>query len=137
MGSYIEESLSTDERIEKLFRIHWFAWVPVWLWFLLGFLTVGLTWIIALIKGLNLKYLEQGLTNKRVILKTGVISRNSDEMKLKSIETVEISQGIFGRMFNFGSVTVTGRGTSDLTFRNIDDPMAVKRDIESVSNPIE
>ena len=57
-------------------------------------------------------------------------------MKLTSIETVEIEQSIWGRMFGYGTIKLTGRGISDVTFKNIDDPMAVKREIESVSNPI-
>ena len=40
-------------------------------------------------------------------------------------------------MFGYGTVKLTGRGISDVKFRNIDDPMQVKRDIESVSNPID
>jgi len=137
MASYIESSLSRDESVQELFTLHWFAWMPVIIWAVLGLLTMGLTWIIAIYQGLSLKYLEQGLTNKRVILKKGIISRRTDEMKLKSIETVEIDQGIFGRIFGFGTVRVTGRGTSSLDFKNIDDPMRVKREIESVSSPIE
>jgi uncharacterized membrane protein YdbT with pleckstrin-like domain len=77
------------------------------------------------------------VTNKRVILKRGVISRHTEEMKLGSIETVEIDQGVWGRLFGFGTVKVTGRGLSDVVFRRIDDPMAVKRAIESVSNPVD
>lgn len=134
--SYIEESLSKDEQVEGLFKLHWFAWVPMVLWIILGFATLGLTWFIALYEFLRLKFLEQGVTNKRVILKRGIISRKTEEMKLKSIETVEIDQGIFGRIFGFGTVKITGRGTSDFMFKGIDDPMSVKRQIESVSNPI-
>jgi hypothetical protein len=40
-------------------------------------------------------------------------------------------------MLGFGSVRVTGRGVSDIVFRGIDDPMAVKRAIESIGNPID
>ena len=40
------------------------------------------------------------------------------------------------RLFGFGDVTVTGRGLSNVIFRTVDDPMAVKRQIESVSNPV-
>jgi uncharacterized membrane protein YdbT with pleckstrin-like domain len=136
MPTYIESSLSNEEAVEELFKIHWFAWIPVAILVLLAPFTFGITLIIAIYKGLSLKYLEQGLTNKRVILKKGIISRQTDEMKLRSIETVEIRQGIFGRIFGFGTVRVTGRGTSDLSFNNIDDPMRVKREIESVSNPL-
>jgi hypothetical protein len=57
-------------------------------------------------------------------------------MKLASIETVEIDQGVLGRMLGYGNIHVSGRGISDVVLRNINDPMAVKRAIESVSNPV-
>jgi uncharacterized membrane protein YdbT with pleckstrin-like domain len=106
------------------------------MWIILGIPTLGLTWLIALYEFLRLKFLEQGVTNKRVILKRGIISRKTEEMKLTSIETVEIDQGIFGRIFGFGTVKITGRGISDIVFKGMDDPMSVKRQIESVSNPV-
>jgi uncharacterized membrane protein YdbT with pleckstrin-like domain len=135
--SYIEESLSDGEKVETLFRLHWLAWLPMALWLVLGVVTFGLTWLIAGYEYLKLHHIEQGVTNKRVILKRGVISRHTEEMKLGSIETVEIDQGVWGRLFGFGTVKVTGRGLSDVVFRRIDDPMAVKRAIESVSNPVD
>lgn len=135
--SYIEQSLSTGEQVEGLFKLHWFAWVPMVIWIILGFLTMGLTWVIALYEFLRLKFLEQGVTNKRVILKTGILSRKTEEMKLKSIETVEINQGLLGRIFGFGTIKITGRGISSLIFKGIDDPMSVKRQIESISNPLD
>lgn len=135
--SYIEQSLSSGEKVEGLFRLHWFAWIPVVMWIILGLVTFGLTWLIAIYEYLRIRFLEQGVTNKRVILKKGIISRKTEEMKLKSIETVEIDQGIFGRIFGFGTVRVTGRGVSSVIFHGIDDPMSVKRQIESVSNPVE
>ena len=135
--SYIEDSLSSGEVIHKVFQLHWFAKVPMYCWLGLGLVTFGLTWLIALYEYFRLRSIEQGVTNKRVILKNGIISRHTEEMKLSSIETVEIEQGIWGRMFGYGTVKLTGRGISDVKFRNIDDPMQVKRDIESVSNPID
>jgi uncharacterized membrane protein YdbT with pleckstrin-like domain len=101
-------------------------------WIILAIPTLGLTLLLALWEWLKLRNIEQGVTNKRVILKKGIISRNSEEMKISSIETVEINQGVFGRIFGFGTVKVTGRGISDLVFKNINDPMDVKRKIESV-----
>lgn len=135
--SYIEESLSSGEVIHKIFQLHWFAKVPMYCWLVLGLVTFGLTWLLALYEYFRLRSIEQGVTNKRVILKTGIISRHTEEMKLSSIETVEIEQSIWGRMFGYGTVKLTGRGISDVKFRNIDDPMYVKREIESVSNPID
>ena len=101
-------------------------------WIILAIPTLGITLILAIWEWLKLRSIEQGVTNKRVILKKGIISRNTSEMKISSIETVEIIQGVIGRMFGFGTVKVTGRGISDLLFKNIDDPMDVKRKIESV-----
>lgn len=128
--SYIEESLSAGEEISTLFKLHWVAHIPMVLWLLLV-----ITFPFAIYEYLRLRHTEQGVTNKRVIFKTGIISRKSEEMKLASIETVEIDQGIIGRILGYGSVKVTGRGTSDVIFRLIDDPMSVKRAIESISHP--
>jgi uncharacterized membrane protein YdbT with pleckstrin-like domain len=135
--SYIEESLSTGEKIEGLFKFHWFAWVPMYLWLILGLVTFGLTWLIALYEYLRLRFTEQGLTNKRVVLKRGIISRKTEEMKVTSIETVEIDQGVWGRLFGFGTIKVTGRGISDVVFKGLDDPIGAKRRIESVSHPVQ
>jgi uncharacterized membrane protein YdbT with pleckstrin-like domain len=108
----------------------------MWIWIILGIPTLGLTWLIAIYEFFRLRAIDQGVTNKRVILKKGIISRKTEEMKLTSIETVEIDQGVFGRIFGFGTVKITGRGISDFMFKGIDDPMSVKRQIESVSNPV-
>lgn len=135
--SYIEDSLSDGEQIVGLFKLHWFARIPMVFWMVLGVPTLGLTWTLALYEFLRLRCIEQGVTNKRVIFKRGIISRQTEEMKLSSIETVEMEQSVSGRLFGFGTVKLTGRGSSDFRFRNIDDPLAVKRQIESVSHPID
>lgn len=134
--SYIQESLSDNEKIEAEFEYHWFIWVPIALWFVAGIASFGILLPVAIYKLLVVKYTEMGLTNKRVIFKTGIVSRNTQEMKLTSIETVDLRQGIWGRMFGFGDINVTGRGISDLNLRSVMDPMGVKRQIESVSNPL-
>lgn len=134
--SYIQDSLSDNEKIEAEFEYHWFIWVPIVLWFVAGIASFGILLPVAIYKLLVVKYTEMGLTNKRVIFKTGIVSRNTQEMKLTSIETVDLRQGIWGRMFGFGDINVTGRGISDLNLRSVMDPMGVKRQIESVSNPL-
>lgn len=132
-STYITDSLSTDEQIEQLFSVHWFSWAFVWFLVIISPFTLGITLLWAIYKALCLKTLEQGVTNKRVVFKEGIISRKTEEMKLSSIETVEIKQSILGRIFGFGSVHVTGRGISDVVFPNIDDPMAVKKAIDNLT----
>jgi len=125
--SYIEESLSSGEEIRAIFKFHWVAKLPMILW-IIFIITIPL----AIWEWLKLHYTEMGVTNKRVILKTGIISRHSEEMKLSSIETVEIEQGILGRILGFGTVKVTGKGLSDLVFTKIYNPIDMKRKIESI-----
>jgi len=128
--AYIDESLSAGEEIATLFRQHWVVRIPMVIWLLLV-----ITLPFAIYEYLRVKHTELGLTNKRVISKTGIISRKSEEMKLASIETVEIDQGILGRILGYGDIKVTGRGLSDVLLRSVADPMAVKRAIESISHP--
>ena len=129
--AYIDESLSAGEEITGLFEQHWVVRIPMVLWLLLV-----ITFPLAIYEYLRVRHTELGVTNKRVISKTGIISRKSEEMKLTSIETVEIDQSILGRMLGYGNIKVSGRGSSDVLFRNVVDPMGVKRAIESVSNPV-
>lgn len=129
---YIQDSLSDGEEVRALFKLHWFAKIWMILWIVLAIPTIGITLILALWEWLKLRNIELGVTNKRVIRKQGIISRTSEEMKVSSIETVEIIQGVMGRIFGYGDIKVTGRGTSDVLFKKINDPMDVKRKIESV-----
>jgi uncharacterized membrane protein YdbT with pleckstrin-like domain len=129
---YIQDSLSDGEEVRALFKLHWFAKIWMILWIILAIPTIGITLLFALWEWLKLRSIELGVTNKRVIRKQGIISRKTEEMKVSSIETVEIIQGVMGRIFGYGDIKVTGRGTSDVLFKKINDPMDVKRKIESV-----
>jgi uncharacterized membrane protein YdbT with pleckstrin-like domain len=133
--SYIETSLSEGEKVVKLFRLHWTARLWLVLWIVLILPTFGIALLLAIYEWLRLRTLEYGVTNKRVILKKGIIGRYTEEMKIGSIETVEIDQGVLGRILHYGDVKITGRGISDVVFKRMDDPMAVKRHIEGVSHP--
>lgn len=129
--SYLEESLSEGEKVVRVFRQHWVTRIWLVLWILL-LVTIP----IAIYEWLRLRTIEHAVTNKRVVYKRGIISRHTEEMKIGSIETVEINQGVWGRLLGFGDVKVTGRGLSDVVLRTIDDPMEVKRQIEGVSHPV-
>ena len=87
---YINDSLSNGEEIKELFKLHWFSKIPMIIWFVLAIPTLGITLLFAIFEWLRLRSTEHGVTNKRVIFKKGIISRKSEEMKIASIETVEI-----------------------------------------------
>ena len=77
---------------------------------------------------LYLTYLftEYCVTDKRLLKKTGFITRNVQEMNLNSVETVVVSEGIIDRIFKTGSIIVTGRGTQEVSFNFIDNPTQVR-----------
>jgi membrane protein YdbS with pleckstrin-like domain len=127
---YIEESLSPGEKIEVIFKLHWAAWAPVYILVALSLLTFGITLPIAAYAWLRLRNIEMGLTNKRVVMKKGIIGRKTEEMQVASIETVEMDQGAVGRIFGFAAVKITGRGTSSIVFKTLNNPLAAKKTIE-------
>lgn len=52
------------------------------------------------------------ITNKRLILKTGLISRNTFELQLSQVETIRVKQSVFGRLLGYGTIVVRGTGSS-------------------------
>ena len=81
---------------------------------------------------LKIIFTEQGVTTKKGIKKVGIISRNTEELLLSQVETVEIKQGVLGRLLGYGNVRLTGTGSSNLIFHTISNPINVKNNIESL-----
>jgi uncharacterized membrane protein YdbT with pleckstrin-like domain len=50
------------------------------------------------------------VSTRRIIYKSGFISRNTTEMNLSKVESVRVHQGIFGRIFDFGTLIIRGVG---------------------------
>ena len=71
------------------------------------------------------------LVSNSFTFKEGIISRDTEEMRLTKAETVEVKQGIIGRIFGYGNVIVTGTGISNVVFRSVAKPLQVKKDIDS------
>jgi uncharacterized membrane protein YdbT with pleckstrin-like domain len=109
---YIEKSLADGEKVIAKFKIHWFAY----------------TWIFAI---LGLMFTEIALTSKKVIVKKGILSRNTDEMKLSKVENVELKQSLLGRILGFGQIIVSGTGSGKVTMTKIANPIEVKKQIEA------
>lgn len=74
---------------------------------------------------------EYGVTNSRVISKYGLIKRNIEEINLSSIESINVNQTILGRLLNYGTIIISGRGTSKVIFKNIDNVIEVRKLIKN------
>lgn len=98
---------------------------------LLYFVVATISFLTGLFLFIQLKSFEYGVTTQRIIKKKGLISRNTEEIINKAVETIEVKQGLLGRLFSFGNIIVTGRGNSIVIFESIEDPLKVKKIIES------
>jgi uncharacterized membrane protein YdbT with pleckstrin-like domain len=79
---------------------------------------------------------EIGITNRRIILKTGIISRKIIELSHQKIEGINIYQAFWGRIFGYGTVTFTGTGTANEVLNYVKNPMLFRKKAFDVANRI-
>ncbi len=116
MPSYVDSVLIKGEKVKYQAKLHWRIYFTI-----KSLLTLGLSPII------QQKTSEFVITNKRVIMKTGFISRKTFEMNLQKIESVNVDQSLFGRFLGYGTVTVIGTGGSRESFSDISEPLIFRR----------
>jgi len=128
--AYLDESLAPGETIVARFDLHWTAKWRLIVYLLLAIPTLGIALIAAIYEWIRLRSIEQGVTNRRVVRKTGIVSRATEELRLASIETIDLHQSVWGRIFGFGDIVLTGRGESSMIFGRLARPLEAKRAIE-------
>lgn len=80
----------------------------------------------------QLFFIEQASTNRRVIYKQGIVSRNTVEIRLHLVESISFHQSILGRFFGYGNVHITGTGSSPVWLLGIKDPVKAKSSLEAL-----
>jgi membrane protein YdbS with pleckstrin-like domain len=73
---------------------------------------------------------EMAVTNRRVIIKTGIASRRSLEIMLAKVESIGIEESAMGRMFGYGTLTIHGTGGTPEPFRRIAHPSEFRRQVQ-------
>ena len=88
----------------------------IWLLALAPFFVIDL----GLFMGTWFTYLksEVTLTDRRLVFRTGFLSRRSGELSLENVESIYISEPLLGRLCGYGTVLVTtiGGATHSLAF---------------------
>ena len=141
---YIESNLLTDERIVHKARLHWLifwkapavmaASAPLFqLEPVVGALVFGVGILLCIPPLISYVTSEFGVTSRRVIVKTGVLRRRTLELLLRQVEAISIDQTVMGRLFNYGSVTLSGTGGVREVFHNIAAPLEFRRQIQSLT----
>jgi uncharacterized membrane protein YdbT with pleckstrin-like domain len=127
MPSYVEDALVGDEKVVHQGKISLWS---VWHLLVLGLLLlpafgIGLIlWIIAYIR---IKSTEIAVTTKRLIVKNGFIRRSTIEININKVESIQVNQEMMGRMLNYGTLVISGTGTSHAPINGIADPMAFRK----------
>jgi uncharacterized membrane protein YdbT with pleckstrin-like domain len=127
LAGYIKDALIPGETI--VYEGHISVWhlAPLILLgaVLLPVYGIGLIfWIIAFIR---YKTTELAITTKRVVAKFGFISRNTVEINIHKVESIQIHQDVLGRIFNYGSLVIAGAGTPQAPIPGISHPMEFRR----------
>ena len=87
--------------------------------------------ICALVSGLiKRNATEMSVTNRRLVIKTGIFSRRTIELLLGRVESIQVQESFAGRMLGFGSVIVHGTGGTPETFHRIAHPLEFRRQME-------
>lgn len=147
--SYLDDHLLTGEQIVYRARLHWIIFgasiimaalgvlVAITLqtlqhdyWYL-GLALVGIGLLLAIGPAIRYTSSEFAVTDKRVLAKHGFIERESIETLLTKIEAISVDQGIVGRLFDYGSITITGTGGTEESFPRISQPLEFRRQIQS------
>jgi Bacterial PH domain/Short C-terminal domain len=83
---------------------------------------------VAIWTGLRYMNQEYVLTNRRVIQVEGVLNRNSTDSSLEKINDAVLSQSFFGRMFDFGDLTVLTASEAGIdAMKMLRSPIAFKK----------
>lgn len=70
---------------------------------------------------------EFAVTDKRIIMKVGILEVKTLEMFLNKVENIGVNQTLAGRVLNYGEVIITGSGGTKEVFGNIARPYEFRK----------
>ncbi|HEX3281038.1 MAG TPA: PH domain-containing protein [Pyrinomonadaceae bacterium] len=151
--SYVQSVLQPGEHVRHTAKLHWIMYWPG-LAFVLTALAAfvfaerqdrtsalliylaGVLAIVGLIFLLREWFVqwttEIAVTDRRVIYKTGFISRRTNEMHIDKVESVQVDQPVLGRILDYGHVTFLGTGEGFETLRRVAAPIELRNHVTGV-----
>jgi len=73
---------------------------------------------------------EMAVTNRRVLIKTGMSSRRTLDLMLSRVESIGVEESAVGRVLGYGSVVVRGTGGTPEPFLMIAHPQEFRRAVQ-------
>lgn len=73
---------------------------------------------------------EMAVTNRRVVIKTGLVGRRTVELMLNKVESIEVKETAFGRMLGYGTIVVIGTGGTPEPFYKVAHPLQFRSQVQ-------
>jgi uncharacterized membrane protein YdbT with pleckstrin-like domain len=147
--SYVEGVLQPGEQVRHVSSIHWIVFWPgvavallavAAYWFgearllptawLYTAYALALVAVFLLVQEWYQRWItEIAVTNRRVIYKRGLVRRQTNEMNMDKVESVQVAQSVIGRIFDFGTVKILGTGEGFESLRTIASPIKLRNSI--------
>ena len=155
LGSYAQATLAPNETPSYRTSLHWIVFVRFLFVALAAFVLIALPFAIAVqaVTGSQLGWFalplpafimiaptlayigsELVITNVRVLIKTGIMRRQSLEMFISKIESIAIDQSFLGRLFDYGTVVVRGTGGFAERFEAIAHPLEFRNAVQRMKD---
>ena len=126
MASYVDSTLLQGETV--LYRAKISLWSLAHLIFFgILLLVVGVGLVLLIWAWIRYKTTEFAVTDRRIIVKTGLISRSTVELFLDKVEALHVDQSAAGRLLDFGTITVRGTGTTLEPISDISAPLELRK----------
>jgi len=85
--------------------------------------------VLLIVTWLRCRGTEIVVTDKRVLYKRGLVTRHTVEMNISKIESVDVQQGIGGRLLDYGTVLIRGTGETLEPLRQVVAPLTLRNAI--------
>jgi len=95
-----------------------------------GTLLIGFAWVYALYAVTRRSATEIAVTNRRVIIKTGMTNRRSLEIMLPKVESIGIEEPTWGRILGYGTMVIHGTGGTPEPFDKIAHPSVFRKRVQ-------
>lgn len=151
MGNYVKRNLMNGEQILMNAQIHWAYWFQPFLRIIIELVVAGallffvhddshqhlfnmialvliiLAVVTFLYHLLKVKCMDMAITDRRLVIKQGIISVQTFELLLQKAEAIEVEQNFMGRLLGFGTITAIGSGGSVGSMKLISNPNDFRR----------
>jgi uncharacterized membrane protein YdbT with pleckstrin-like domain len=130
---YIERILQPGETVLYRGRIHWIIYIPAMIMMLLAVAALAgvaasktnataYSWMFvsgAFVLGAGVTFAsawfrrwttEIDVTDRRIVYKRGFINRHTVELNMDKVSSVDVDQSVFGRIMNYGDITINTTG---------------------------